>query len=115
MLRPETATTPRRSPRRAPRGAAFMHLIWWLALTPPAGGAGRDGGGWRRGGGDRPSAGRRRSEEHTSELQSLMRISYAVFFCKTKIRRKHYILQYTKLSNYHTNQVSSNNNTQDHD
>src|SRR3546814_10242263 len=28
--------------------------------------------------------GRRRSEEHTSELQSLMRISYAVFFLKKK-------------------------------
>src|SRR3546814_5597094 len=27
---------------------------------------------------------RRRSEEHTSELQSLMRISYAVFFLKKK-------------------------------
>src|SRR3546814_4673676 len=27
----------------------------------------------------------RRSEEHTSELQSLMRISYAVFCLKTKI------------------------------
>src|SRR3546814_9604795 len=26
----------------------------------------------------------RRSEEHTSELQSLMRISYAVFSCKKK-------------------------------
>src|SRR3546814_2828728 len=30
----------------------------------------------------RRSAGRTRSEEHTSELQSLMRISYAVFFLK---------------------------------
>src|SRR3546814_1218264 len=32
----------------------------------------------------------KRSEEHTSELQSLMRISYAVFFLtkKTKIERK---------------------------
>src|SRR3546814_6839299 len=29
-------------------------------------------------------AGRRRSEEHTSELQSLMRISYAVFCLKKK-------------------------------
>src|SRR3546814_3758906 len=29
-----------------------------------------------------------RSEEHTSELQSLMRISYAVFCLKTKIRQK---------------------------
>src|SRR3546814_1517145 len=29
-----------------------------------------------------------RSEEHTSELQSLMRISYAVFCLKTKTKRK---------------------------
>src|SRR3546814_9102556 len=29
-----------------------------------------------------------RSEEHTSELQSLMRISYAVFCLKTKIQQK---------------------------
>src|SRR3546814_3653981 len=31
---------------------------------------------------------RRRSEEHTSELQSLMRISYAVFCMKKKTRNK---------------------------
>src|SRR3546814_7311036 len=46
-----------------------------------------------RGGQDRPRQGRQRlsrfqdsarSEEHTSELQSLMRISYAVFCLKTK-------------------------------
>src|SRR3546814_5672362 len=30
-----------------------------------------------------------RSEEHTSELQSLMRISYAVFCLKKKKRTKH--------------------------
>src|SRR3546814_2488547 len=30
-----------------------------------------------------------RSEEHTSELQSLMRISYAVFCLKKKIRLRH--------------------------
>src|SRR3546814_3991294 len=34
----------------------------------------------------RPS---RRSEEHTSELQSLMRISYAVFCLKNKKQQKH--------------------------
>src|SRR3546814_1573297 len=34
-----------------------------------------------------------RSEEHTSELQSLMRISYAVFCLKTKI--------YTTVTNAH--------------
>src|SRR3546814_8849769 len=32
---------------------------------------------------------RARSEEHTSELQSLMRISYAVFCLKKKTRTKH--------------------------
>src|SRR3546814_2162157 len=31
-----------------------------------------------------PTAGDKRSEEHTSELQSLMRISYAVFCLKKK-------------------------------
>src|SRR3546814_1790352 len=36
---------------------------------------------------------RYRSEEHTSELQSLMRISYAVFCLKKKThKRKHHIL-----------------------
>src|SRR3546814_5925945 len=33
--------------------------------------------------------GARRSEEHTSELQSLMRISYAVFCLKNKKKRTH--------------------------
>src|SRR3546814_1666173 len=33
---------------------------------------------------DRNDSSRRRSEEHTSELQSLMRISYAVFCLKKK-------------------------------
>src|SRR3546814_5919899 len=37
--------------------------------------------------GDSPSLSRLRSEEHTSELQSLMRISYAVFCLKKK--KKH--------------------------
>src|SRR3546814_7199963 len=32
-----------------------------------------------------------RSEEHTSELQSLMRISYAVFCLKKKRKTKHHI------------------------
>src|SRR3546814_4736917 len=38
---------------------------------------------------DEPRCGCRRSEEHTSELQSLMRISYAVFCLKKKITKKH--------------------------
>src|SRR3546814_5495087 len=34
-----------------------------------------------------------RSEEHTSELQSLMRISYAVFCLKKKIRVRHTLIK----------------------
>src|SRR3546814_2159332 len=40
-----------------------------------------------------------RSEEHTSELQSLMRISYAVFCLKKKKRQKHT----TNTTQNHTN------------
>src|SRR3546814_3805203 len=35
-----------------------------------------------------------RSEEHTSELQSLMRISYAVFCLKTKNNNTKYMIQH---------------------
>src|SRR3546814_2514917 len=37
-----------------------------------------------------------RSEEHTSELQSLMRISYAVFCLKKKIANEHDTKKHTK-------------------
>src|SRR3546814_1398747 len=40
-----------------------------------------------------------RSEEHTSELQSLMRISYAVFCFKKKKIKVNYITIYPKKSN----------------
>src|SRR3546814_10179983 len=43
-----------------------------------------------------------RSEEHTSELQSLMRISYAVFCLKKKIKTKN-------ITNYN---IQKNNKTQ---
>src|SRR3546814_7097875 len=46
-------------------------------------------GGWKRssvGGGAKAGG---RSEEHTSELQSLMRISYAVFCLKNKNNKQH--------------------------
>src|SRR3546814_3694668 len=46
--------------------------------------AGRTAGGGGRGGPDPAPLGQQRSEEHTSELQSLMRISYAVFCLKKK-------------------------------
>src|SRR3546814_9030772 len=40
-----------------------------------------------------PFHARRRSEEHTSELQSLMRISYAVFCLKKKTKTHHILIQ----------------------
>src|SRR3546814_3710918 len=47
---------------------------------------------WTGGGARRLAAVRRaRSEEHTSELQSLMRISYAVFCLKKKRTKEHHI------------------------
>src|SRR3546814_3431841 len=49
----------------------------WTRGLPPESSSGRDGGALAA-----------RSEEHTSELQSLMRISYAVF-CLTKKNIKH--------------------------
>src|SRR3546814_4968692 len=39
-----------------------------------------------------------RSEEHTSELQSLMRISYAVFCLKTKKQKFHILIPNTHTS-----------------
>src|SRR3546814_3124721 len=51
-----------------------------------------------------------RSEEHTSELQSLMRISYAVFCLKKKKKKKQKINtedRYTTTSNYKTLQSNS--------
>src|SRR3546814_10220357 len=51
---------------------------------------------WKRTSGNLPSYRRRewqRSEEHTSELQSLMRISYAVFCLKKKIKNDLHTLQ----------------------
>src|SRR3546814_6229718 len=44
-----------------------------------------------------------RSEEHTSELQSLMRISYAVFCLKNKqINNEHFYNKHTIISNHIT-------------
>src|SRR3546814_9484117 len=66
-------------------------------LPPDGDGAGRDDDDLPPLG---PAAGQivgERSEEHTSELQSLMRISYAVFCLKIQINTLHPIHQHTKL------------------
>src|SRR3546814_3223569 len=43
-----------------------------------------------------------RSEEHTSELQSLMRISYAVFCLKKKKKKKKHKISVNKLDRHMT-------------
>src|SRR3546814_10383059 len=61
--------------RQAHVGEGAQHV---LGIAPRAVGVERDAGGVAAG----------RSEEHTSELQSLMRISYAVF-CLQKKNKQH--------------------------
>src|SRR3546814_3067824 len=82
------------SPARMPAGTGpnfilSMTTLWTLGAGPAVGDAGapRVGGDGRR---VRPAPAARmvRSEEHTSELQSLMRISYAVFCLKKKKNAK---------------------------
>src|SRR3546814_2244874 len=47
-------------------------------------------------------AGVERSEEHTSELQSLMRISYAVFCLKKNKTQTTSSMRHNSIRNYHT-------------
>src|SRR3546814_3402131 len=67
-------------------------------------------GRWRPQPADRVRVGGLRSEEHTSELQSLMRISYAVFCLKKKTTN--IVTQYTKTqltTHYHQHTTQSSN------
>src|SRR3546814_4179687 len=67
-----------------PQGDPLLRLA--LCRGRAGGRLGRDSGaGHRRG---RPAEPAARSEEHTSELQSLMRISYAVFCLKKKKQKQ---------------------------
>src|SRR3546814_1881448 len=50
-----------------------------------------------------------RSEEHTSELQSLMRISYAVFCLKKKTTTKSTITHTNQITKPHNNHKTNNN------
>src|SRR3546814_7267631 len=62
---------------------------------------------------DHRARGSLRSEEHTSELQSLMRISYAVFCLKTKKPKKtpRINTHYTKRTHIRTTVRTHENNT----
>src|SRR3546814_4483632 len=72
-------------------------------------GRGFGAGRWRGGdsygavfGGGAGYGGRNRSEEHTSELQSLMRISYAVF-CLKKQKKSQSTIAHATSTQQHTN------------
>src|SRR3546814_3457931 len=107
----------RRPPRSTRTDPPFPYTTLFRSLAQRAGGRahaagepGRPAGaravrgrqGAAAAGGDRrpcraaERATRSRSEEHTSELQSLMRISYAVFCLKKK---KHYISTHNTITN----------------
>src|SRR3546814_9108243 len=73
---------------RPPRDIQPAHVRTQLHGAARARDAGRSGEAWHAHG--------NRSEEHTSELQSLMRISYAVFCLKKK--KKHKQTDYTNKS-----------------
>src|SRR3546814_9012490 len=78
----------------AGRGDEAQGFRAWLAPPPSCRRARRPGGFWP----EKRSPGAIRSEEHTSELQSLMRISYAVFCLQKKKNTL-----YTYMNYCHTN------------
>src|SRR3546814_10649938 len=92
----------RRPPRSTRTDALFPYTTLFRSRLHPTAGRGRDlpglpaeeagdraGRADRRGDERGAGAPRRRSEEHTSELQSLMRSSYAVFCLKKQNKGKH--------------------------
>src|SRR3546814_5885302 len=103
----------RRPPRSTRTDTLFPYTTLFRSISP-VGGIGAPGGGAGAGmvgsvGGMVGSvpgvgAGGGRSEEHTSELQSLMRISYAVFCLKKKTRQhtQHITRNYTRSTQSHT-------------
>src|SRR3546814_20966624 len=75
----------RRPPRSTRTDTLFPYTTLFRSPHRPEIGYRRcRGSGWH----GHATTGSRRSEEHTSELQSLMRISYAVF-CLKKTRQQH--------------------------
>src|SRR3546814_2872563 len=89
--------------RRPPRSTRTDTLFPYTTLFRSAGHAlaGRLGDGLRKPMGFRDFniEAHGRSEEHTSELQSLMRISYAVFCLKKKRKKKNKCISYVYKKN----------------
>src|SRR3546814_5401368 len=103
----------RRPPRSTRTDTLFPYTTLFRSLCPPA----PDGAGaCRHSITDRHATIRlrpcKRSEEHTSELQSLMRISYAVFCLKKKNHRKTTLGYANTPVAYSTRTSTCTNNTQ---
>src|SRR3546814_2196576 len=103
----------RRPPRSTRTDTLFPYTTLFRSPTPPGSGEGekrsRGGRACPRGrGASRRHQRRGRSEEHTSELQSLMRISYAVFCLKKKKLSNNNDSTHFELNNCHrcTNQIT---------
>src|SRR3546814_1065804 len=98
----------RRPPRSTRTGTLFPYTTLFRSVRKGQQGCHHltDGQRRRRGEGSRRTPDRR-SEEHTSELQSLMRISYAVFCLKKK--KQQINLKYRRINTKDKNQ--NNNRT----
>src|SRR3546814_1545607 len=102
----------RRPPRSTRTDTLFPYTTLFRSFRRPARRDGPGGGGRPRPADARTHrTGDARSEEHTSELQSLMRISYAVF-CLQKKNKKHKNTQTMNNATKHSNKILFNyNNT----
>src|SRR3546814_7548191 len=91
----------RRPPRSTRTDTLFPYTTLFRSHRVDAGDAGACLAGLCRAGehAEFDDVGLGRSEEHTSELQSLMRISYAVF-CLKKKKKKIIIQNYTQYTDY---------------
>src|SRR3546814_4624462 len=77
----------RRPPRSTRTDTLFPYTTLFRSRAPARASASRTPARFPQPGGSAAGLGHRRSEEHTSELQSLMRISYAVFCLKKKNKK----------------------------
>src|SRR3546814_5042890 len=96
----------------AMRRSPSSRCRWLCALTPLRDGSSVKHSGRKPGIASAPSTSKVRSEEHTSELQSLMRISYAVFCLKKKTNEK--IEEIHETTQQHNTDTHRNSNHKTH-
>src|SRR3546814_3298901 len=108
QLRGGREAAPARSPTRQPNASILWAAGWGSGPVSPRKSLFRDFPN------ERPTRHHARSEEHTSELQSLMRISYAVFCLKKKTTPNtlsHHIARHSHTYNQYHTKTPSNTRT----